>query len=149
MGGPWECSAIMRIEDSMLWKSLNAGTMPSATGEKERPCADEGGPMTAWLSAMFLQQSWPGCPCDRQRIELQHFMACSGVVIPTQSDAYAPTATVSTATRTLFPKAIRTRVKVSGAGVKVGVGDGRSFLRPRRTAWSTTSVLRKNRWSGR
>ena len=45
------------------------------------------------------------------RIELQHCIACSGVVMPPQSDAYTPTATVSTARKTCLVKAILTSLE--------------------------------------
>jgi len=56
-GGAWECSAIIRAEDSGLWDSLNARTTPSATGENEMPCTDDGWPRATCMAGMVLQQS--------------------------------------------------------------------------------------------
>lgn len=49
------------------------------------------------MDGIDLQQSCPLCPCGAHGIELQHCMACSGVVMAPQSSAYAASATTSAA----------------------------------------------------
>jgi len=49
------------------------------------------------MDGIVLQQSWPWFPCDEQGIELQHCIACSGVVVAPQSKAYVESPTASSA----------------------------------------------------
>jgi len=51
---------------------------------------------------MVLQQSCPSCPCDEQGFELQHWIACSGVVMPPQSNAYTASSIARTAIKVGF-----------------------------------------------
>jgi hypothetical protein len=41
-GGAWECSAIMRAENSIPLDSWNVRTNPRVTDENEMPCTDDG-----------------------------------------------------------------------------------------------------------
>ncbi len=106
MGGAWHCAAMLRTKGFELWKSAEAGITTSTTRETDTPCTDEVGTKGACNVNMVLQQSWPWWPCDEHGIELQHFIACSGVVVGSQSNAYAPRAHASIARRNGLAKHI-------------------------------------------
>ncbi len=70
------------------------------------PCTGEGCTKGACIAGIVLQQSWPWWPCDEHGIDLQHSIACSGVVMAPQSNAYPVRATASTATTIGFARFI-------------------------------------------
>jgi hypothetical protein len=122
MGGAWQWAAMLRAKESRSRDSQDAAITANTTGENDALCTDEGCTKGACIVGMVLQQFWPWWPCDEQCIELQHCIACSGVVMPPQSDAYAATAKVSTARRTCLAKPILSRLEGFGARVKVSLG---------------------------
>jgi len=99
MGGAWQLVAMLRAQESKPFGSTDAGITAKTTEERDRLCPDEGCTKGACIVGMVLQQSIPRWPCDEQCIELQHCIACSGVVAASQSNAYAPRATASIARR--------------------------------------------------
>src|SRR4029077_13753017 len=86
-GGAWQCAAMLREGESKPWVSADAVRTVSSRGETEIPCTDEGRTKGACAAGMVLQQSCPRWPCGEQGIDLQHCMACSGVVMVEQSTA--------------------------------------------------------------
>jgi hypothetical protein len=98
MGGAWQWAAMPRAKESSSWDSQDAAITANTTGENDAPCTDEGCTKGACIVGMVLQQSCPWWPCDEQCIDLQHCIACSGVVAASQSNAYAPRATARIAT---------------------------------------------------
>jgi hypothetical protein len=56
-------------------------------------CPDEGCTNGPFIDGMLLQQSCPWWACEEQCIDLQHCIACSGVVAALQSNAYVASAT--------------------------------------------------------
>jgi hypothetical protein len=96
-----------------------ARTTPRAMGEKETPWTEAGCPTAAWIAGMVLQHSWPWCPWVEHCIDLQHCIACSGVVMPVQSEAYVAIATASTANRSGLAKPIPSRLEASMPSVKL------------------------------
>jgi hypothetical protein len=64
------------------------------------------------MDGIVLQHSWLcWCPCDEQGIESQHCMACSGVDMAKQSDAYVARAIAITANRIGLVKRICTQAR--------------------------------------
>jgi hypothetical protein len=57
---------------------------------------------------------------EEHRIELQHCIACSGVVMPPQSDAYATTAKMTTTRRNGLAKPILSRLEAFGGLSQAG-----------------------------
>jgi hypothetical protein len=56
-GGAWPSAAMLRAKESKPRDSPDAGITPNRTGEKDRPCADEGCTKGACIVGMVLQQS--------------------------------------------------------------------------------------------
>jgi hypothetical protein len=71
-----------------------ASAVPDANACVAR-CTVAGGTKGARIAGMDLQQSVPSWPCGAHGIEVQHCVACCGVVIAPQSSAYAARATTS------------------------------------------------------
>src|SRR5881296_2490811 len=112
IGGAWQCAVRTPAEKSKPCKALNPGNTATRTGEKDRPCAEAGCTKGACMDGIVLQHSWL-CwwPCDEQGIESQHCIACSGVDMAKQSDAYVARAIAITANRTDLVKRICNHVR--------------------------------------
>ena len=98
MGGAWQRAAMLPSKESRSRDSQDAAITVNTTGENDAPCTDEGGTKGACIVGIVLQQSRPWWPCEAQRIDLQHCIACSGVVAASQSNAYTPRASARIAT---------------------------------------------------
>src|SRR5882762_4334655 len=100
IGGAWQCVVRTPAEKSKPCKASNPGSTATKTGKKNRPCAEAGCTKGACTDGIVLQHSWV-CwwPGDEQGIESQHCIACSGVAMARQSNAYVARAIATTASR--------------------------------------------------
>jgi hypothetical protein len=56
-GGAWECSAIVRADESAPRESLKAVTTADTKDKYGTPCVSDGRMKVAWVAGMDLQQS--------------------------------------------------------------------------------------------
>src|SRR6267378_1578790 len=112
IGGAWQCAVSTPAEKSKPCEALNPGSTATKTGEKDRPCAEAGRTNGACMDGIVLQHSWL-CwwPGDEQGIVSQHCVACSGVDMAKQSDAYVARAIAITANRIDLVKRICGQVR--------------------------------------
>jgi hypothetical protein len=91
-------AAVVRSGNAESKGSRTGGTATKAIELNARSMA-EGCINGACIVGIVLQQSCPLCPCGEQGIEPQHCIACSGVVIASQSKTYTPSNKAITLTR--------------------------------------------------
>ena len=112
IGGAWLCAVRTPAEKSKPCEALNPGSAATKTSEKDRPCAEAGCRKGACMDGIVLQHSWLcSWPCDEQGIVSQHCIACSGVDMARQSNAYAARAIATTACRIGLAKRIYNHVR--------------------------------------
>jgi len=112
IGGAWQCAVGTPADESNLCEALNRGSTATKTGENDGPCAEAGCRKGACIDGIVLQHSWL-CwwPCDEHGIESQHCIACSGVDIARQSNAYIARAIATIASRIGLVKRICNQVR--------------------------------------
>jgi len=110
IGGAWQCAVRTPAEESKLCEALNPGGAATRTSERDGSCAEAGCRKGACRDGIVLQHSWL-CwwSWDEQGIESQHCMACSGVDMARQSNAYMARAIATTACRIGLVKRIHTQ----------------------------------------
>ena len=112
IGGAWQCAVGTPADESNPCEALNRGSTATKTGENDGPCAEAGCRKGACIDGIVLQHSWL-CwwPCDEHGIESQHCIACSGVDIARQSNAYIARAIATIASRIGLVKRICNQVR--------------------------------------
>lgn len=111
-GGAWLHAATVKARELNPTDTQAVGAAGIATGLRVMMCADAACKNGARVVGMVLQQSRPWCPCIEQCMELQHFVACSGVVIPRQSNPYAARASATAATRIVRANRIDRKTRI-------------------------------------
>jgi hypothetical protein len=92
--------------------SLDAGKTAEIILAKETPHTDKGCTNGGCIEGIVVQQSCPWCPCEEHGMELQHCIACSGVVMASQSKAYTPSRTRTPRMKIGFAKRISSNLSV-------------------------------------
>ena len=112
IGGAWQCAVRTPAGEHKPCDALNAGSAATKTSVKDEPCVEAGCTKGACMDGIVLQHSWL-CwwPCDEQGIESQHCIACSGVDMTRQSNAYTARAIATTATSIGLVKRICNHVR--------------------------------------
>ena len=87
IGGACDCAATKRVDESKPTDLTNLGNTARTTSKWGTVCDARGCTKVECCEDMFLQHSWLAYPPDIQRMEPQHRMACSGVVMARQSEA--------------------------------------------------------------